>query len=216
MRTTLFVMALVLVFAITAGAQQTTPVVYLSGGMRLPLSPSLFKDGWKTGAEFGGGFGLQFSPQFEGVVMASYASLDTDPDGMLEWAGLAFLPAGYAFDVVGGKFTTLEIMVEGRYIIKVGTGDSPFRPYLVGAVGIGSIKFEEATVTLTTPTGTQSETAPEDTETKIAFGGGFGFQYMFSPKVGAWIEARYMSIAATGDPLAFLPLRGGLKLEFGK
>ena len=52
------VLVVLLVFAMTASAQnQIKPVFYAGGGIGIPLSPSAFSDAYKMGFGFGGGIG---------------------------------------------------------------------------------------------------------------------------------------------------------------
>ena len=49
----------------------------------------------------------------------------------------------------------------------------------------------------------------------MTLGFGAGFEYMFGPKAGLWLDGKYMLIMTEGESMAHLPIRAGLKFMFG-
>lgn len=77
-----------------------------------------------------------------------------------------------------------------------------------------NVKISDATIkggdeTVTLPFGDYSET-------KLSMGAGFGFDYMFSPKIGMFLDGRIAIILTSGDSFMYLPFKGGIKVGFGE
>ena len=51
--------------------------------------------------------------------------------------------------------------------------------------------------------------------TDLTFGFGAGFDYMFGPTTGLWVDAKYMIISTEGESTTHMPLRAGIKFLFG-
>ncbi|UCE24145.1 MAG: outer membrane beta-barrel protein [Candidatus Zixiibacteriota bacterium] len=199
------VLAVFLVFAVTAGAQgdaaRMKPVIYAGGGIGLPLSPSAFSDGWKMGIGFGGGVGLQVTPYVEVIGKFFFNTFPLD------------LPEVPGITTDGGDLRFMEFGADVKYIFTVGP-DSPVGPFLLAGAGMANVKVTDFTVsgdgeTNTIPFGDYSET-----KFALAFGG--GFDYMFSPKAGMWVEGRYALVLTEGDSFGYFPIRVGVKLLLGE
>ena len=199
------VLAVLLIFAVTASAQgdaaKMKPVIYAGGGLGLPLSPSVFSDGWKMGIGFGGGVGLQLTPYVEVIGKFFYNSFPLDVPDI----------AGVTTD--GGSFQFMEFGADVKYIFTVGP-DSPVGPFLLAGAGMTNLKISDFTVSgdlvdFTIPFSEYSET-----KFALAFGG--GFDYMFSPKAGLWVEGRYALVMTEGDSFGYFPIRVGVKLLLGE
>jgi len=190
-----------------------------------------FSDIWKMGMGGNGRIGLEISPAFEVGGTFSYSSFGLDEDGLVDALLGEYRPyfdlAGVTIGFQGGEMTVLEILADARYFIPVGAEDAPFKPYLTGTVGMASVSVDEFTVSVTVPgVGETSVTDPSISETVLGFGIGAGFEYMFSPKVGFWLDGKYMlTNLAIGIykydrtlleyDVAYLPIRAGVKIMFG-
>ncbi len=82
-------------------------------------------------------------------------------------------------------------------------------------VGMTNVKVSDATIkggggieTVTLPFGDYSET-------KLSMGAGFRFDYMFSTKIGMFLDGRIAIILTSGDYFMYLPFKGGIKVGFG-
>ncbi len=207
MKRLIFAVLMVVVMALPVIAQTTTkPVIYVGGGVGLTLSPTEFKNYWKMGFGGGGGVGLQINGKFEVIGKVFLYSFPLNKNKLLTDQGN---PTGVT--ISGGAFQVIEFGLDGKYLFPVAAG-SKFGPFLVVGVGMGNAKFKEATVS----GGTASIPIPSASETKVAFNVGAGFDYMFSPKAGLWVEGRYASISTTGSATGYLPIRAGLKFVLGK
>lgn len=180
------VMVVTLMFSGSAMAGETS--VYLGGGVSMPSG--LYGDIFKTGMGGAGGIGFQLSPNMEVGVRVAYTkfSLDIPIDVGIDLKALAFL-ADIKF--YPGSAT-----------------EATFKPYVSGTVGVTQAKLGLGI--LAGLAGTE-----EVTETKPAFGFGAGFDYMFSPTAGLWVDAKYMFVTLEGESLKHVPLRAGVKFMFG-
>jgi len=199
------VLAVLLIFSFTVsaenGAHKIKPVLYAGGGLGMPLSPSGFSDGWKMGFGFGGGVGAQITPYIEVVGKFFYNTFPLD------------IPDVEGITTDGGDFQFIEFGADAKYLFDMGP-ESKIAPFLLAGFGATNVKITDFTVsgdgeTITIPFGDYSET-------KIALAVGGGFDYMFSPKAGLWVEGRYAIVLTEGDSFGYLPIRAGVKVLFGE
>ena len=238
MRKLILVGVLLLAFAVTGLAEGVKPVFYAGGGISLPVSPSELddlaaigikigiKDMYKSGVNFGGGVGFQVSPMFELVGRVDYNSFSFDDEGfsdalVKEFERLLPVPGlSLDVDVEGGTLKLLEFMGDVKFLIPVG-GEAPaFQPFLLGGIGITKAEISESEWTMSISylglDTTFTELIPSESETKFAFNFGAGFDWMVSPTVGIFVEGRYAQVALAGDPIGYLPVRGGLIVKLGQ
>ena len=204
----------------------------LGGQLGMPMGD--FGDIWKMGMGGNGRIGLEISPAFEVGGTFSYSSFGLDEDGLQGFGTLGLLKVGAealggTVTATWGDMTVLEILVDARYFIPVGAEDAPFKPYLTGTVGMASVSLDQLDVLLALPgLADTTLTWPSGSETAAGFGIGAGFEYMFSPKVGFWLDGKYMltglTIAILEIPginvdsrvdVAYFPIRAGVKIMFG-
>jgi opacity protein-like surface antigen len=207
MKKLILIAVILLAFAATSAAQQQMkPVFYAGGGIAMPIGPTFFKDYWKMGIGFGGGVGLQFSPQMEVIGKFYYNTFGFDWDKVI--AGTS----GVTGD--GLDFQAIEFGVDFKYMMTAGGEGAPFKPFFIAGVGFAQAKFTDGSVsggTVTIPISTGGFS-----ETKLALSGGAGFDYMFSPQMGFWVEGRFAMIVTEGESTTYLPLRAGIKLVVGQ
>ena len=207
MKRLILVAVFLLAFVATSAAQQQMkPVIYVGGGIGMPMGPTVFKDYWKMGIGFGGGVGLQFNPQMEVIAKFYYNSFGFDWDKIIGGA------TGVSGD--GLDFQAIEFGGDVKYTFGSGGASAPLKPFFIVGVGFAQAKFTDGSVTggtVTVPISTGGYS-----ETKIAFSGGAGFDYMFSPKMGFWLEGRFAMIATSGESTTYLPIRAGLKFMLGQ
>ncbi len=238
MRKLILVGVLLLAFAVTGSAEGVKPVFYAGGGISLPVGPSEFddlaaigikigiKDMYKSGVNFGGGVGFQVSPMFELVGRVDYNSFSFDEEGFSDALVKEFerlLPVtGLSLDanVEGGTLKLLEFMGDVKFLIPVGGEATAFQPFLLGGIGITNAEISESEWTMSVSfmglDTTFTELIPSESETKFAFNFGAGFDWMVSPTVGIFVEGRYAQVALSGDPIGYLPIRGGLIVKLGQ
>lgn len=208
MKRIVLILAVLLLFAASTSAQdQIKPAIYVGGGLGMPMGPDGFKDYWGMGMGFGGGVGLGFTPYLEVIGKFYFNQFPFDGDKLLSDAGVT----GVTID--GFDFRALEFGADVKYIFGA-DGGAPFKPYGIVGLGMANIKFTDITVTgdgdtLVLPLGGASAT-------KFMLNGGVGFDYMFSPKMGLWVDARYATILTEGDAFSYFPIRGGLKVMLGE
>lgn len=201
MKKLLFVFIVLVAFAASAGAQnQIKPVFYAGGGMSMPLGPTAYKDFWKMGISFGGGIGIQINPKVEIIGRVFYTTNSFNEDE---------IPSTITLD--GGKLKFLAFGVDGKYMFAKSESGTGFVPYFITGVGMTNAKLEETTVS----GGGYIFPFPEVSETKMALNIGAGFDYMFSPKAGLWLDGRLEMVMTEGDSFVMLPFRAGLKFVMG-
>jgi len=130
--------------------------------------------------------------------------------------GVGF-PVTPQFDIVGNVYyTTFAPEVEGAlfgdfiafsfgadvhfYPMATNNDESVFVPYLLGGIGMTSGKVKDIT----------------DAESDLTFGFGGGFEYVLSPKMAFWAEAKYTIISTEGETTSHLPIFGGIKFNLGE
>lgn len=227
-----FCVMLVFVLGGTALAGEMKPSVSLGGQLAMPMGD--FGDAWKMGFGGNGRFGLQFGPKFEAGLTLGYNSVPLDEDGVLdvflgdfrELLGMA----GVTVSASGADMTMLEVLADFKFFIPAGAEGSAFKPYLTGTAGMVSVSIDDLDFTLEAPGLPDiTETIPSGSESAAVFGIGAGFEYMFSPKVGFWLDGKYMlsslkiqmmtltlsGYGVTEMDVAYLPIRAGVKIMFG-
>jgi|GEM_PF-1985767 len=221
-----FCVMLVFVMGGTALAGEMKPSVSLGGQLAMPMGD--FGDLWKMGFGGNGRFGMQFSPKLEAGVTVGYSSLSFDEDGALIAMGLAeyeeYLDLlGITVGASGGDMTMIEIISDIKFFIPVGTEDAPFKPYLTGVAGINMVSIDDLSMEFASTVLGMSVSfdIPAGDKTAAIFGVGAGFEYMFSPKAGFWVDAKYMlsnlkiAVIASEYDVQYLPIRAGVKIMFG-
>ena len=211
------VVVVVLAFSGSALAGEMKPAVYVGGGISMPLSPDFFKDYWKMGFGGGGGVGFAFSPVVEVGANFAYSSFALDEDKFLAAAGLTSEIMdlyNISVDISGFDMSAMEFLAYVKYTFN--TGESKFKPYLTSTVGMTQLSADEISLEVDVPGhGMISFTQPSQDVTEMTLGFGAGFEYMFGPKAGLWLDGKYMLIMTEGESTAHLPIRAGLKFMFG-
>jgi hypothetical protein len=204
----------VLISAATVLGGETKPAIYLGGGMSMPSSPSTFSDYWKTG--YGGLVSVAFGTQ-KGVEVAftfGYTQFPINSDKIIAYAEDMLgetVPADATID--GFDTKALEILADVKYIFGAAEGGKPFGPFVLASAGMTNLSFSDGTVTGDGETRTADMS--DISSTKLTAGVGAGFQYMFKPKTGFWVDARYMMITTEGETTSHIPIRAGIKVLFG-
>jgi hypothetical protein len=193
---------------------------YVGGGMAMPMSPDWTSDSYKMGFSGLGSFSFELKPGFELGATFGYNSFDFDEDGFFEAMGFtpeireAAEALGIDLSVEGSGMTAMEILAFGKYTF--GSGEAPFRPYMMGMAGVAMLEADPVILEVTIPgIGSGSGGIMGVDGSDIAVGFGFGFDYMLSPTTGLWFDGRYMMVMTDPESLAYLPVRGGLKFSFG-
>jgi opacity protein-like surface antigen len=216
---------LVLAVGGTTLAGEKKPSLSLGGQVVMPMGD--LGDIWKTGYGGVGRFGFQVSPSFEIGGTVGYSSLSFQEDGILSAFGLDQYKAeleqlGVTMTGEGGSLSALEVLADFRYFIPVGSEGAAFKPYLTGSAGMANVSVDDLDITLVIPSYIDTTvTWPSESKTAAVFGLGAGFEYMFSPKVGFWVDGKYalsnlkLQVVLTEYDFAYLPIRAGLKIMFG-
>lgn len=210
MKKALLVFAAVVLCASMAMAQsQAKPVIYLGGGLSMPLGPTEFKDYWKMGFGFGGGVGVSVGPQIELIGKVSYNMHSFDSDKLLsDLEAEGEDVTGVTID--GGDIKILAFGADFKYIFTAGE-EAKFKPFMIAGLGMANLKYTDVTVS----DETLEITIPSGSTTEFALSGGAGFDYMFSPKAGFWFDARLATVLTEGETTTYLPFQVGLKFMLG-
>ena len=199
--------------ASVALAGEKKPAFYVGGGLSMPMSPQLLSDNWKTGFSGTGRVGFALSPALELGASVGFNSFPMDNAklvAMFEEELGEPIPSGVTVDGFG--FKTLEFLADIKYVFGATAEAKPFSPYMLVAFGMTKSSFGDITVS----GGGLSVSVPvPGSTTDLTMGFGAGFQYMFSPKVGFWVDGKYMMIMTEGESTAHLPIRAGLKFMVG-
>lgn len=193
----------------TAMAGEMKPAAYLGGGISMPSGD--FSDFWKMGFGGAGRFGLQISPAIEIGGTVAYSSVPFDDDNLCDYVESIAGPIADDVTFEGADITLLEFLADVKFLIQAGEEGAPFKPYLSGTVGMTNVSIDDFTYTY----GSTSVTVEKAKSTELSFGLGAGFEYMFGPKTGLWVDGKYMIINTEGDSMNHMPIRAGLKFMFG-
>lgn len=79
-------------------------------------------------------------------------------------------------------------------------GEMAFAPYILAGAGMTSLDPKNGF----------------ESSTEFTWEIGGGFEYMFSPKMAGWLEAKYVTISADDGDAKLLPIWGGIKFFFGQ
>jgi len=180
---------LILAFSLNAGA--AAPSIYAGAGYAIPMGD--FGDAYNGGIGGTAGVGFLINPKFEIGGRLAYSVFGSKVSG-------------------GPNFKSLEIMGDGRYIFPKGSSDSKFEPFITAGLGFVNSKIGSTTITI----GDYSVTAGGGSSTDFAINFGAGFDYLLSPAMKLFVEARYMSVQSSGGSSSYLPVRAGLKFLLGQ
>ncbi|UCD16624.1 MAG: outer membrane beta-barrel protein [Candidatus Zixiibacteriota bacterium] len=212
MRKALLLTIVLLAFVSSSFAQGTKPALYLGGGLGLNMGPDEFKDYWKMGINFGGGVGIEVTPNFEILGSVYYNNFPMDEDEMIKLVEAIIGVPVVGLGIEGGSTRILELMVNGKFNIPTGDEASSFSPYLLGGVGFGSLSFSDVTATYE---GDSETLEIDESATDIALNIGGGVSFEVGPKVGIFVEGRFVMVLTEGDSTTYLPVRAGVKIKLG-
>jgi len=233
------VVIIVLMTAFGANAQIS---FYGGGGINMPFGPEEFKDYMKMGNNFCGGVGFNVSPQFVIGGTIAFNKMGPDFDKLIE--EFSALAEGEGIDLSGIEidgFDTKAMELLGEAKFSFGGEESSMKPYLLGCFGITKLSLGGGTITVDGETfDSDTISTPEfrsvlDTSiTKTTFGFGAGLDFVLSPKINFFVEARYMIIMVSDDDLdtgdagvdpsvagvssdniIHIPVRAGLRIFLG-
>lgn len=180
---------LILAFSMNAGA--AAPSIYAGVGYAMPMGD--FGDAYNGGIGGTAGVGFLINPKFEVGGRLAYSVFGSKANG-------------------GPDFKSLEIMGDGRYIFPKGSSDSKFEPFITAGLGFVNSKVSETSYEILGHT----YTTGGGSNTDFAINFGAGFDYLLSPTMKLFVEARYMSVQSSGGSSSYLPIRAGLKFLLGK
>ncbi len=226
MRKALLLMALVTFMATTASSQ-IKPTLYGGGGLSIPSSGGL-SDFWLMGPNLGGSFGIKINPMFEITARFNYNSFPVDGpefkrfiiDSLAQESGISFPPdiIDEIIDMTimkGASMKLFEYGVDVRFFIPVRGDQTNVKPFLLVGAGSTQRSLEDVTFSFVDT----SVTLPADTLIPKESGGSFcfggGFNSMFSPSVGLYIEGRYNILMVDPKNYGWFQFRGGLIFQFG-
>jgi opacity protein-like surface antigen len=191
------ILALSMAILLVTGAsgQDVKPFsLYVGGGLSVFASPNEFKDAYKTGFHGSGGLGFNVAPMFQVIARVEYHTFS-----MKEMTSPLIPPGSF---LEGGTFSAL--MIGGDAKLSPSMPGSPFKPYVLGGVGIATIKTADVTVT-----GLPYGPSVSDTKLYVNFGGGLEFKAGLT--LALFVQGRYVLISTEGDSISYIPITVGLK-----
>ena len=202
---------LVCLLASTAVAGEMKPAVYVGGGVNMPMGD--WSDFWKMGFGGSGRLAFEVAPAIEIGATFGYTAFPFDDDKFIEWVEANWGDVAEDAEVEGLDVNAMEFLADIKYKFGVGPEAKAFAPYMMAVFGMTQLSFDDATVTEGGETQTIDMSALSATDLTLGFGA--GFEYMFSPKAGLWVDGKYMVIMTEGESTSHLPIRAGLKFMFG-
>ena len=162
----------------------------VQAGVAIPLGD--FEKASKMG--FGGqaNFAYHISPMMD--ITASV--------GYLTWSQKD-IDGGGVVTITGFKISSVPVMAGVRYYF----GKGKFKPYVTAELGLHFETVETPSITIV---GLGTVPSTSVTGSDFGFGGGAGFLYQLSPKLGIDVSAKYNSIGRTGSALNFVSIMAGV------
>lgn len=180
-----------------------TPRFYVNIGMGIPSSPNDFSDYWKTGLNIGVGIGYPVSKNLDIIAMFNYSRFSFDGEKFITDAGYG----GYGFEIDGGTASFLTLNVDLK--VALGSGDTSFRPFIVGGAGLFKMLMKDTTIRLQW----QSETVAGYDETKLGISMGAGFDVILNQQMSLYLVARYTVGFTEDESTTYFPLNMGLNFR---
>jgi hypothetical protein len=176
----------------------SSPVSWYAGAfLSMPTGPDGFSDGWKLGYHGMVGAGLNVAPKLQMIGKIEYHKFGFDFDG------------NSISNAEGGGINTWMFGVDGK--LNLGAPVVPVKPYVIGGLGIASMKFNDYTSTDTALATSLNSGAAGETFSKVYFNFGGGAEFNLGPKTSWFLQARYVSVATEGGATTYIPLTVGLK-----
>ncbi len=198
MKNSLLIVAALLLFAVAASAQVSSPFsLYVGGAVSLPQSPESFSESFKTGFHGSVGLGYKLMPSLQLVGKVEYHRFAVD-------FGNTVLAAE---NISGGHNNVLMYGADARYGLNVPA--FPLKPFLLGGVGfarLSATEFDGSSELVASLNDEQTES-----QTKFYFNVGGGIELSSGPLFGLFAQARYVSVATDGESSSFIPITLGLK-----
>lgn len=171
------------------------PVSLYAGGLvSVPSSPDLFSDGYKTGYHGTVGVGLKAAPNFQLVGKFEYHTFKSEAAGLL--------------GIQDGSRNILMFGGDARFSPSMPA--APVKPFFLAGIGFANVKQDSFTGPSLLTSALNTAIPPGD-ETKFYFNIGAGIDLFSTPKLGMFIQARYVNVATSGEALQFIPVTLGLK-----
>ena len=222
---------LMIAFFGLVSAEGLKPTFYTGAGIGLPKKPDNIVPGYdigisdmyKSAINFGAGIGIPLSPKFELVGRFRYSSFAFDEQGfsdkfteqadfLLGFGGLGT----FDIEVTGADVKVIEFLADVKFTIPTGGEGGTFHPYLLGGLGMAKATLGEwavdgsATVFPLDILVLINAEGEELSETKLVYNFGVGFDWMASPTVGVYFDARYAQVAVTDYAIGYFPIQVGL------
>ena len=216
MKRGIFTCGLFLLLAATATAQEESKLHFLlNGGLTIPQSPDVFKDGWKQGFNVGGGLGYRLSRHITVQATVNYDRFPFDEEGVFdsftEEFGFDPRDLGISIDITGADMSVLSVSGELKASF---VGDpSKISPYVIGGGGLAHLSLGSATFSGSYLGQELVEDAMGgESETKLMATIGGGVDIPINERIGVFVEARYQFNFTSEELTNFAGVRGGVKI----
>jgi len=159
-----------------------------------------FKDLAETGFLGGVGFEYWISPQTSIGIEGNYHKLGFSSLSIAVVEAVAGIPipAGVSLD-----WKVVQVSAVGKYLLSY----SSTAPYVKYTLGIYKLSA--------TRSGDGISTTASDDSSDLGVGGGLGFQFGGSGKIGGFVEGTYHNVFVEGGGFSLLDLRGGINFKIG-
>lgn len=202
-------LAVLLLFALSASAQQSTKTAfYFAGGFSAQMSPDRFKDNWNTGLSLGGGLEIKFNKFISLVPRIYYYTYPLDEDAFKKLLESEYDYSIEGLSLDGGSQNMVDFGADARLSVP-GSVVNIFTPYLIGSIGLTHISFSELNIT----GGATDETLKIDkSETDFTVNLGAGMKAEIVPQVTVFVECRYALIFSDPRNFSHIPVHVGISL----
>ena len=167
----------------------------VGAGPTFPAGGADFQEGLATGFVGTVAAGTAISPSLEILVRGTYSDLPRDDEGALLVAGIDQRPFR-VLEISGGTLTAWDALGELRYALSPGA--SVVHPYVLGAAGLTSYRYERVDIAYAYAGHTWPTTIPGQETTAACLAGGGGVHFAIHEWLELTVETR-LHVVLRGD-----------------
>jgi opacity protein-like surface antigen len=168
-------------------------VLFFSSGMSLPTSPRIFKEGWNSGLNMGGGIGYRVAPYCAVVSEVEYSRFILNENWVRQQVASGMGGLDFGMTTNGGTGTMVS--VSGALKLFPIPAANPVSPYVVGGIGYSRASVSDFTGLLVIAVSDVAfeipATAAGASKSAVTVLLGGGLDIAMSRRIGLFLEGRY-------------------------
>lgn len=169
--------------------------LHVGAGPAFPAGGADFQEALATGFVGTVALGTAVSPALEILVRGTYSDFPRDDEGALLVAGIDRRPFR-VLEISGGTLTAWDAWGELRYVLSPGA--AVVHPYVLGAAGLTSYRYERVDIAYAYAGHTWPATIPGQEATAACLAGGGGVRFAMRAWLDLTVETR-LHVVLRGD-----------------